>query len=153
MIKSIKYPLLLLLFLITGSGLYSQDSIIAALDSSKVYFFKNDLELKGVDMFQEIDTLITNVEKFDPLMKPGNYYATLGNLGLAHNNMVFDPFLRSGFDYGIHTYDRYLLHNDSVSYYWFGEPYTNLFYVMGPKKEQNLMIDHSQNIGSLIKSV
>ncbi len=151
MIKSIKYPLLLLLFLITGSGLYSQDSIIAALDSSKVYFFKNDLELKGVDMFQEIDTLITNVEKFDPLMKPGNYYATLGNLGLAHNNMVFDPFLRSGFDYGIHTYDRYLLHNDSVSYYWFGKPYTNLFYVMGPKKEQNLMIDHSQNIGSLIK--
>jgi len=151
MIKYIKYPVLLLLFLITEQILYSQDSIIASLDSSKVYYFKNDLELKGVDLFKEIDTLITNVEKYDPLMKPGNYYSTLGNPGLAHNNMVFSPFIKNGLDYGIHSFDKYLFNNDSVSYYWLGRPYTNLFYVMGPKKEQNLLIDHSQNIGNLIK--
>jgi hypothetical protein len=151
MINKFKYPLLLVLFLATGEILYSQDSIVAALDSSKVYYFRNDLDLKGVDLFKEIDTLITNIEKYDPLMKPGNYYATLGNPGLAHNNMVFTPYIKTGFDYGIHSFDRYILNNDSVSYYWFGKPYTNVFYIMGPKKEQNLMIDHSQNIGNLIK--
>ncbi len=151
MINNFKYPLLLFLFLATESLLFSQDSIVAALDSSKVYYFRNNFEFNGVDIFKEIDTLITNIEKYDPLQKPGNYFASLGNLGLAHNNMVFTPYMKTGFDYGIHSFDRYMLNNDSVLYYWFGKPYTNIYYVMGPKKEQNLMIDHSQNIGTLVK--
>jgi hypothetical protein len=127
---------------------FSQDSLAITLDSSKVYFFQNDFELKGARFISQIDTLITNVEKYDPIYKPGNYYASLGNIGLAHQNQIMHSRINSGFNYGIHSFDKYMFHNDSIYYYWVGKPYTHLKYIMGPKKEQNLYIDHSQNVAS-----
>jgi len=119
-----------------------------SLDSSKVYFFYNNFEKQGPGFLKEIDTSITNIEKYDPLTKPNNYYATLGNTGLASIDMVYKPYLTSGFNFGIHSFDKYLFFNDSIKYYWVGRPYTQLFYIMGAKKEQNLHIDHSQNVAS-----
>ncbi|MBC8486583.1 MAG: hypothetical protein H8D45_11150 [Bacteroidetes bacterium] len=119
-----------------------------SLDSSKVYFFYNNFEKQGPGFLKEIDTLITNIEKYDPLTKPNNYYAALGNTGLASVDMVYKPYLTSGFNFGIHSFDKYLFHNDSIKYYWVGRPYTQLFYIMGSKKEQNLHVDHSQNVAS-----
>jgi hypothetical protein len=127
---------------------FSQDSLAITLDSSKVYFFQNDFELKGARFISQIDTLVTNVENYDPLSIPGNYYASLGNTGLAHKNMIYGNSVNSGFDFGFHSFDKYMFHNDSIHYYWVGRPYTHLQYIMGPKKEQNLHIDHSQNVAS-----
>lgn len=130
---------------LTGS---SQDSLVVSLDSSKVYFFQNNFDLKGSSFIFEIDTLITNIENYDPILKPDNYYSSLGNTGLAHKSQVFVPQTYSGFDYGFHSFDKYMFHNDSIRYYWVGRPYTELKYIMGPSKEQNLHIDHSQNVAS-----
>lgn len=118
------------------------------LDSSKVYFFYNNFEIMGPRFIQEIDTVITNVENYDPLTRPGNYYATLGNTGLAHKTMVYNPLIESGVNLGVHAYDKYLFHNDSIHHYWVGRPYTHIFFIQGAKKEQNLHIDHSQNVAS-----
>ncbi len=118
------------------------------LDSAKIYFFHNNFEAKGPDFVRLIDTLITGVQKYDPPENPGNYYATLGNPGLAHSNMVYNPRIKTGFDFGIRSFDKYMFHNDSIKYYWIGKPYTHLYYIMGSKKEQNLHIDHSQNVSS-----
>ena len=139
--------ILLLLFLIRFS-LSSQDSIITVLDSSKVYFFHNDFETKGPEFLSFIDTLVTGIQKYDPLSRPGNYYATLGNVGLAHSNMIFNPYLNSGFNFGIHSFEKYMFQNDSIKHYWVGKPYTQVYYIMGAKKEQNIHIDHSQNVAS-----
>lgn len=142
--------------------IYSQDSIIAnldsinpsldlanpTLDSSKVYFFYNNFEKEGPDFLSFIDTLVTGIQRYDPLDRPGNYFVSLGNIGSAHENMIYSPFLKSGFDYGLHSYDKFLFHNDSIHHYWVGRPYTQLYYIMGSKKEQNLHIDHSQNVAS-----
>ena len=127
---------------------FSQDSLAITLDSSKVYFFQNDFELKGSRFISQIDTLITHVENYDPIIQPGSYYASLGNIGLAQENQVFQNRINSGFDYGLHSFDKYMFHNDSIHYYWVGRPYTHLKYIMGPQKEQNLYIDHSQNVSS-----
>ena len=126
----------------------SQDSLVVTLDSSKVYFFRNDFELKGSQFISLVDTLITSVQKYDPLSKPGKYYASLGNIGLAHSNMLYGNNIKSGFDFGFHSFDKYMFHNDSINYYWVGRPYTNLQFIMGPNKEQDLHIDHSQNVAS-----
>ena len=127
---------------------FSQDSINPSLDSSKVYFFYNDFEKRGPDFLSFIDTLVTGVQRYDPILRQGNYFASLGNIGSANINMVYSPFLKSGFDYGLHSYDKYMFNNDSIHHYWVGRPYTNLYYIMGSKKEQNLHIDHSQNVSS-----
>ena len=127
---------------------FSQDSLVVTLDSSRVYFFQNNFELRGTRFITQIDTLISNVEKYDPINKPGNYYASLGNIGLAHESMMLQTSIESGFDFGFHSFDKYMFHNDSIRYYWVGRPYTHLQYIMGPEKEQNLHIDHSQNVAS-----
>lgn len=118
------------------------------LDSSKVYFFHNNFETAGPGFIEEIDTLLTNVENYDPPTRPGQYYATLGNPGLATVSMVYDPVIKSGFDFGIRSYDKYIFHNDSIHHYWVGRPYTHLYFIQGAKKEQNLLVDHSQNVSS-----
>lgn len=78
------------------------------LDSSRVYFFYNDFEKQGPNFLSYIDTLITGIQRYDPLSRPGNYFASLGNNGSANINMVYSPFLKSGFDYGIHSFDKYI---------------------------------------------
>ena len=124
------------------------DSINPILDSSKVYFFYNDFEKQGPDFLSYIDTVITGIQRYDPVKRPGNYFATLGNIGSAHSNMIYTPYLKSGFDYGLHSFDKFMFHNDSTHHYWVGKPYTQVYYIMGSKKEQNLHIDHSQNVSS-----
>jgi len=128
--------------------LFAQDSTIIQPDSAKVYYFFNDFERKGPDFLKLNDTIITGIQRYDPVDKPGNYYATLGNNGLAHKNMVYEPYLKTGFNYGIHSFDKYLFHNDSIRYYWVGRPYTHVKYIMGSKKEQNLHLEHAQNVAS-----
>ncbi len=118
------------------------------LDSAKVYYFLNDFETRGPRFLQGIDTLITNVENYDPPTRPGNYFATLGNPGLAHQNMVYDPRIKSGFYFGVDNFDKYLFHNDSIHHYWVGRPYTHVFFIQGARREQNLRLDHSQNVAS-----
>lgn len=150
------HRIFLLLFVsLICNNLFSQDSIIPridsinlTLDSSKVYFFYNNFEKQGPEFLDFIDTLITGIQKYDPIHRPGNYFASLGNIGSANVNMVFSPFLKSGFDYGLHSFDKYMFHNDSIHHYWVGRPYTQIYYIMGSKKEQNLHIDHSQNVAS-----
>ena len=147
MLRNLKKAcIFLILFLFSYLNLFSQDSIVHSLDSSKIYLFHNNFETIGPEFLSEIDTLITGIQKYTPITRPGDYYISLGNVGLAHKNMIYKPPLKSGFDFGIHSFDKYLFHNDSINYYWVGRPYTQLYYIMGSKKEQNLHIDHSQNI-------
>lgn len=118
------------------------------LDSSKVYFFHNNFEFEGPGFIEEIDTLITNVENYDPPTRPGKYFASLGNPGLSTVNMVYEPIIKSGFNYGLKAYNQYLFQNDSVDHYWVGRPFTHVFFIQGAKKEQLLFLDHSQNVSS-----
>ena len=84
------------------------DTLYIRLDSSKVYYFFNDFETKGPDFTHLIDTNISGAQKYDPPHQMGKYYATLGNPGLAHVNMVYDPRLTSGFNFGVHSFNQYL---------------------------------------------
>lgn len=134
--------------LLTQDTIAPEKKNLNILDSSLVYFFKNDFEVMGPEFIQEIDTLITNVENYDPPIQPGQYFASLGNPGSSHKSIVYKPYIKSGFDFGIRSFDRYLFHNDSIHHYWVGRPYTHLFFIQGSKKEQNLRVDHSQNVSS-----
>lgn len=138
----------LLLALVLGRlAIFAQDSVITSLDSSRVYRFYNNFETSGPEFLTLIDTLITGSQKYSPVTEPGNYYATLGNNGLAGISMVYKPSFKSGFDFGnTSSFERFLFYNDSLSHYWVGRPFTQLKFVMGSKKEQNLSVDASSNV-------
>jgi hypothetical protein len=143
-----KYLLTVFVCCVIALPSISQDSLVNLLDSTKIYYFHFDFNKQGPGFLNEIDTLINDIQKYNPLIKSGKYYATLGNVGLAHKNLDYNTGIQSGYRFGIHSFDKYWYHNDSILYYWVGKPYTHLNYIMGPKKEQNLHIDHSQNIAS-----
>jgi hypothetical protein len=112
-----------------------------------VFYFLNNFEICGPDFLSQIDTSLTGIEKYDPLSKDGSYFSHLGNVGHAANSLVFIPQFKTGFEYCRTTvFENYLFRNDSIKYYWVGKPFTQLSYVMGAKKEQNILVDHSQNV-------
>ena len=144
-----KIFILLLVFLLGKHELFAQDTVITTLDSAKVYYFRSDFETLGPEFLTGIDTVITSIQKYDPLKTPENYYASTGNIGQAAINMMYNPVLKSGFDFGnTSAFEKFLFYTDSLNYHWVGRPYTHLKYTMGSKKEQNLSVDASQNVSS-----
>ena len=125
----------------------SADSLKVKKDSTQVSYFYNDVERFGLLNLHPNDTAITGFQNYDPLLQQNRFFATLGNLGLDYRNLVFNMYKKtSGFDYGIHTFDRYLFQNDSIKYFRVLKTFTELQYVQGAKKEIFFQATFSRNI-------
>jgi hypothetical protein len=116
-------------------------------DSTHVYFFNNDIEKLGSLNLHPTDTSLSGFQNYHPTTTQSNFLGTLGNIGQDYRTLVPYPFFRSsGFDYGIHTFDRLLYQNDSVRYYKILKTYTDLQYEQGAKKEIFFHALFSRNI-------
>ena len=116
-------------------------------DSTQVSFFYNDFEKLGSLKLHPIDTSLNGFQKYDPLEKQYNFYASLGNNGQDYKCLIPYPILQSsGFDFGIHSFDRFLYQNDSVRYFKVMKTYTDLEYVQGGKKEIFFHAVFSRNV-------
>jgi len=142
-------PFFIFLFcsLLTFAQIVQPDSLSIPKDSSKVNFFYHNIGRTSSLRLHALDTAINGFQNYDLLTKYNSFYATLGNIGSAYNNLMPYPFWQpSGFDYGIHTFDNYLYQNDSVKYYRVMKTYTELEYVQGAHKELNFIARFSRNI-------
>jgi hypothetical protein len=127
--------------------LHTNDTAVQKKDSSYVTFFYNQIERFGTLPLHLQDTAITGVQVYDPLLKYNRLSASLGNIGQAYRFLVFNPNrTSSGFDYGIHTFDRYLLQNDSIKYFKVLKTFTELQYTQGAKKEIFFKASFSRNV-------
>jgi len=71
----------------------------------------------------------------------------LGNNGLAFNSLHFQPTPReTGFNYFINNFENYFYTFKNLRFYNTRTPYTDLFYVMGNKREQLFRMTFSYNI-------
>ncbi|NQU34487.1 MAG: hypothetical protein HQ521_14745 [Bacteroidetes bacterium] len=122
------------------------DSILSPIDSLIVYYFEGTIENLKLNNFSHIDTNTYDFQRFDPLNVNNGLYSTLSNIGLAANNLVYTPTLSTGYYLGSSVFTNYIYHNDKVEYYKLFVPYTELNYVMGSKKEQNLNIVFTRKI-------
>lgn len=116
------------------------------IDSTAVYFFTGFIENLALGKLQHIDTSLTNIQHSDPNFQKGNYFASLGNIGLSVKSLQFKPNIHEGFDYFNTPLELYTYQNKDVKYYRVWMPFTELYYVMGPQKENNLKVIHTQNI-------
>ncbi len=143
--------LIILLLILPSSYCLSQvappDSVAPARDSTSVSYFTNDINLEGKLKIHPLDTSITGFQKYDLLTRNSTFFATLGNVGSAYNNLFPSPLRQTGgFYFGIQTFDNYLFLNDSIRYYRVAKTYTELEYVQGAKKELNFIARFSRNI-------
>ena len=115
-------------------------------DSIDVFYYQGSLLNLKLDSLTHIDTTITQVHQYDRVFRGNNSFSTLSNVGFAHTNLSFSPFVLSGFSNSWPYYRRYLFTNKKIKYYKLSKPYTGLFYVMGPKKEQEFQVIFSRNL-------
>jgi hypothetical protein len=138
---------ILVLFLFIGTGrLTAQtdvhqaetDTATVEKDTTSVFYFTGSLDSLKAGRLHYVDTTITTFHQYDLPEKDNGMYNTLSNVGLASENRVFTPSSRVGYQMRTPSFAPYMLYNDQVRYYKLMRPYTDLRYVMGPKKEQTL---------------
>ena len=135
-----------ILFLFASTFVNGQrvDSVAWARNRTQYYYDKaNSFELP---VSYRIDTIIKSLEQYNPSFNRNRLSEWMGNIGRPSKRIVFEPRHTVGFDYGVHSFDDLLFNNYTQPYYQVRKPYTSLFYLSGPEKEEILQVIHSQNI-------
>lgn len=146
--KKIVLIFMLALAFATSRNAWAQlyDSTFYPQDSTAIYYFKNNLDTYSQVNLQHIDTTLIDFEEYDPVEEKYKFYASLGNVGLAYRNQEFTVREKTGFDYGINTFDIYFFDQNEIKYYLNPKPYTEIGYVTGAKKEQLFHASHAQRV-------
>ena len=73
------------------------------------------------------------------------WYNNLGNFGTASKSLIFNPFMKPGWDEGFHQFDIYNFTIENTRFFQTTRPFTELGYLLGSKAEQVVDILHTQN--------
>jgi hypothetical protein len=96
------------------------------IDTANIsYFFPDN---PGV-LFPDKDSLLSiQLHQYDPARRRRLDHFNLGNVTSATYPSVYQPFLRSGLDIGLHQYDIYQIKNSDIRFYQQTKAFTDLFY-------------------------
>jgi Putative porin len=92
---------------------------------------------------QRIDSEVYNFYLRYPLPPT---YVDFGNIGTGSHDLVFNPFVKPGWDGGWHAYDPYVFTVDESRFYNTTKPYSEVDYLLGSKAEQMINLVTTQNI-------
>lgn len=137
---------LLFLFIVPQWLLAQKTLEKTAIDSTQVRYFNRSFDSLSLAEIHHIDTSLLFFSRFEPLKKGVVATNTLSNAGLAHQEMIFSPVFRNGFDVYQPAYQRYLKNSSTVSYLMPTAPITELNYMMGSKKEQQLGVRFARQL-------
>ncbi|MFZ4707481.1 MAG: putative porin [Bacteroidales bacterium] len=115
-------------------------------DTASVLYFNPLNDFTGFHNFTHFRADLTNFQDYDPARKNGMNYATLGNLGLACNPIIYAGVPLSTYNYGYNAFGLYILSPENTRFFFTDKPFTNLYYVMGKGKQQYFDITHSQQL-------
>ncbi len=92
-----------------------------------------------------IRTIDSSINDFSKRIKQPYWLNTLGNYGTATNSLLFQPYMKPGWDEGLHQFDAYNFTVENTRFFQTTRPYTELGYLLGSKAEQLVDILHTQN--------
>ena len=116
----------------------ANDSI--EMDSTYVKYFLKDLNNLTLGSINSWDTTTILTSYYDKLDNPYRIYQTLSNSGLAHKDISFTYPYKLGFDLEIPVFSSYLHNQDNIEFPIVLQPFTDISYMMGDKKEQHLEV-------------
>ncbi|MBA3899361.1 MAG: hypothetical protein H0X62_03985 [Bacteroidetes bacterium] len=130
----------------------SQDTIIAINETSLMILTDTFLIRKfadfhfGVkrDYYSYLDTTIDLKHRYNPARR--NFSPTLGNVGLAHQSLIYNPDNLIGFRFWRNHFNLWELMPNDILHYQTRIPYTELLVILGQNKEQYFNGFHTQNI-------
>lgn len=98
----------------------------------------------------EIDKLSNQYSILDSSLNEIHEYRNrynLGNIGLAATNLCFPSLQQSlGFNFAQNNFQNFIYQPHKIEYYDTRTPYTELFFMVGSKKELYSKFTHSQNV-------
>lgn len=115
-------------------------------DSTIVSYFVRSYDSLKLLKTHHIDTALLNFPLFDPLKRDMTLRQTLSNAGLSHQDMQWAPVFHNGFARGHTPYSSYLRNSDNIRYLTPLMPFTEVNYLMGMDKEQQLNARLSRQI-------
>ena len=105
-----------------------------APDTSAVkFFYANDFTPQRI-----VDTL-EKVRFYDPVFNQKYGYYSLGDLGSAHRQSVYQPREREGIDLGFHHYDLHLKKAHDLRFFNTSHPYSQFAYSAGATQEEGFI--------------
>ena len=145
MMKIKEYTVFVLLFFAVFSGYAQQNDSVAYARNKTLYFYDKAYSFNLPD-YTKVDTILKAFQQYNPSFNRKKFTEWSGNIGRASKSMMYEPSHNIGFDYGVHSFDDFIFTNYTQAYYQVRKPYTSIFYVSGPEKEDILQVIHSQNI-------
>ncbi|MBP5643268.1 MAG: hypothetical protein J6X10_03420 [Bacteroidales bacterium] len=101
------------------------------------YFYRS-LDNQQLGDVKVWDTTTLLASFYDPTNPLYEYYQELSNSGHAHKNLEFSFPTSIGFNNRLAAYDKFLINKDKILYPIVYQPFTDIHYMMGSKKEQHL---------------
>jgi hypothetical protein len=125
----------------------TSDSSSVSRDSSRVEFTNFQISETGNLSLQKFSYLLDRIQFYLPIYRINLINSTLGNNGLAYQNLIYKPKFNQGFNWGFETFDLYGYQAKDAIFYDAQSPFTRAFYVQGSKQEAFFQLEHTQNIG------
>lgn len=118
--------------------LHENDS--TRVDSTLVRFFYDKLDNQQLGDIKIWDTTTLLASFYDPTYPLYDYYQELSNSGHAHKNFEFHFPTSIGFNNNLISYDKFIITKSKILYPIVYQPFTEISYMMGSKKEQHLNV-------------
>lgn len=102
------------------------------VDTFEIFYFFADNPNQEIPFSDS--TLGGYFHQYDPARRRDLDYRHLGNLGSAHEPIVFGAAWRRGFDIGLHQYDLYMTPGAEMPYYRIERPFSQVSYTQGSEQ-------------------
>ena len=141
--QNLKHFILTFLFccIFASSSAFSQQKIDSTrVDSTLVRYYVSSYDSLFLGNIHTIDTTTLFASYYDPLDEPYAVFQTLSSSGLAYKNLQFSYPSSLGFNQDLSTFSIYLRTSKNIIYPILYQPFTEISYMMGGKKEQHLNV-------------
>lgn len=112
----------------------------AEVDSTYIEYFYKSLNNLTLGNIYSYDTATILTSYYDILDNPYSLYQTLSNSGLAHKKIDFFYPISLGFNSKLSAFESNIRTGDDIIFPMMYQPFTEIKYMMGDKKEQHLEI-------------
>ncbi|MBQ3844840.1 MAG: hypothetical protein II817_07700 [Bacteroidales bacterium] len=123
-----------------ASNIFENKNDSIPIDSTVVRYFYEKLDNQQRGDIKVWDTTTLSASFYDPTNQPMEYYQELSNSGHAHKNLEFSYPSTIGFNNKLTAYDKFIITKKDIIYPIIYQPFTEIKYMMGGKKEQHLDI-------------
>ena len=132
-----------------SQGSTPQEEFVPTSDTLDFSYFYSDNP--GREYSYRDTSLDAGIWQYDPIRQQAYDYAHLGNLGSAHQPIVYQPSYRRGFDLGFHQFDLYKLRLEDLPFYRLKDAFTNAYFSQGPlQTDAYFKAQFSRNFGKTL---